>query len=144
MELSNCRYYSLADRLPALYAAVALDPDMKLKYFEIEWIEHPDWVEIAQSKSKALWESEYRSLSHSTSTPSSIQPDSSVDSQNLYPSEVGSATEASQLTSNSTLSRWKKIKRAKLTNDDLDRWDRFQGTEEVEEVEDLLAIGQLD
>jgi len=31
------RYYSLADRVPVLYATVALDPDTKLKYFEIEW-----------------------------------------------------------------------------------------------------------
>ena len=29
-------------RLPVLYAAVALDPDTKLKYFEIEWKERPD------------------------------------------------------------------------------------------------------
>ena len=84
MELSNCRYYSLADRLPTLYAVVALDLDMKLKNFEIEWVEHPDWVEIAQSNSKALWELEYRSLSHHT-TPISIQPDSSIDSQKSIP-----------------------------------------------------------
>lgn len=111
---------------------------MKLKYFEIEWIDHPDWVEIAQSKSKALWESEYRSLSHQT-TLISIQPDSAIDSQNLNQSEAGSAIGDSLITSNSTLSRWKKIKRAKLTNDDLDQWNRFQSTEEVEEVEDLLG-----
>ena len=62
IELSNCRYYSSADRLPALYAAVPRDPDMKLKYLEIKWIQDPDWVKIGQSKSKTLWELEYRSL----------------------------------------------------------------------------------
>ena len=56
------RYYSLADRLPALYAAVALDPDPKLKYFELKWAAHPDWIALAKTKSQNLWESEYRSL----------------------------------------------------------------------------------
>ena len=35
-------YSCYPDRLPVLYAAVALDPDTKLKYFEIEWKNHPD------------------------------------------------------------------------------------------------------
>ncbi|RPA94836.1 hypothetical protein L873DRAFT_1646009, partial [Choiromyces venosus 120613-1] len=41
------KYYSLADRLPVLYEAVALDLDTKLKYFEIEWKECPDWILLA-------------------------------------------------------------------------------------------------
>ncbi|RPA92013.1 hypothetical protein L873DRAFT_1637140, partial [Choiromyces venosus 120613-1] len=49
------KYYALADRLPVLYAAVALDPDTKLKYFEIEWKDHPEWIVLAMMKSKELW-----------------------------------------------------------------------------------------
>ncbi|RPA93066.1 hypothetical protein L873DRAFT_1707197, partial [Choiromyces venosus 120613-1] len=52
-------YYSLADHLPALYAAVALDPDMKLKCFELEWADNPDWIDQAKTKGKNLWELEY-------------------------------------------------------------------------------------
>ena len=36
------RYYSLTDLQPALYTAVALHPDMKLKYFEDEWKSRPE------------------------------------------------------------------------------------------------------
>jgi hypothetical protein len=32
----------MTDMQPAMYAAVALHPDMKLKYFKDEWFEHPD------------------------------------------------------------------------------------------------------
>jgi len=39
------KYYSLVDNQPAVYAAVALHPDMKLKYFCDERSECQDWID---------------------------------------------------------------------------------------------------
>ena len=39
---NNIRYYALADRLPAMYAAVALDAETKLHNFQIEWKDCPE------------------------------------------------------------------------------------------------------
>jgi len=63
------RYYSLADRVPVLYAAIALDPDTKLKYFEIKLRDHPDCVILATTKSKELWTLAYRILQFIDTTP---------------------------------------------------------------------------
>jgi len=140
----NTRYYALVDRLLVLYAAVALDPDMKLTYFEIKWIENPEWVEIAQRRSKELWDSEYKALPPSqyiTNNP--YNQSSSLSLPSLCTHEGGSTAGpgTSMVSSDPTLSRWKKTKRARLTHEDMDhsQWDRFQSVEEVEEVDDLLG-----
>jgi len=129
------RYYSLADRLPALYAAVALDPDTKLKYFELEWAEHPDWIALAKTKSQNLWESEYRSLPQYIDTTLE-----SLASSSLLPSinRLSEPSNCSLLAPDDTLARWKQKKRARLTHDAIDQFDWFQITEEVEEVSDIL------
>jgi len=38
-----------------LYAAVALDPEMRLQYFECEWKDRPECIQLAKEKSKGLW-----------------------------------------------------------------------------------------
>jgi len=116
---------------------VALDPDMKLKYFEVEWTDHSDWIQMAKSKSKDLWESEYRSHpSFPRSTTFALH--TSGEGQQHSSNEAASATSTSTAT-DATLSRWKTKKRARLTHEDMDQWDRFQIAEEVDEVEDLLG-----
>ena len=102
----NTRYYSLADRLPALYAAVALDPDLKLKYFEIEWSEHPGWIEIARTKSKELWNLEYKLLPSPISTFMPGHLSSSLISSMSHPStETTSNIGSPSSTNDPTVSR---------------------------------------
>jgi len=120
------RYYSLADRVPVLYAAVALDPDTKLKYFEIEWRDHPDWVVLATTKSKELWTLAYRTLQYIDTTPA-------------QPATAPTSSGELEILPDDTLSRWKQKKRARLTQGDSDQFDRFQAAEEEEEVPDILA-----
>ena len=126
--LFRSRYYSLADRLPLLYTAVALDPDTKLKYFEIEWKDHPDWILLAKTKSKELWTSEYRSSQYVDTTQVEVFPSTASPAA----SEVNSFQETA-------LSRWNQRKRVRLSMEDIDQFDRFQGAEEEEEVSDILA-----
>jgi len=38
------RYYALTDLVPAHFAAIALNPEMKFRYFETEWESRPDWI----------------------------------------------------------------------------------------------------
>ena len=42
-----------------MYAAVALDPEMCLQYFECEWKDRPEWIELVREKSKGLWKEDY-------------------------------------------------------------------------------------
>ena len=50
------KYYALMDENTILYAAVALHPSMKFDYFDINWPEHPDWIQNARMRVKKLWE----------------------------------------------------------------------------------------
>jgi len=120
------RYYSLADRVPVLYAAVTLDPDTKLRYFEIEWRDHPDWILSATTKSKDLWTMEYHTLQYIDTTPA-------------QPSSTPTALTGFEILPDNTLSRWKQKKRAPHTPGESDQFDRFQAAEEKEEVPDILA-----
>ena len=107
-----------------LYAAVALDPDTKLKYFEIEWADRADWVTLAKQKSKELWEAQYRTLQYVDTTLPDPQPTATIPFDQM-PED--------------SLSRWKQKKRARLTHGDTDQFERFQAAEEEEEVPDILA-----
>ena len=120
------RYYSLADRVSVLYAAVALDPDTKLRYFEIEWCDHPDWILLATTKSKYLWTMEYRTLQY-------------IDTTLAQPSPTPTASTGFLILPDDTLSRWKQKNRARLTHGESNQFDRFQAAEEEEEVPDILA-----
>jgi len=42
-----------------MYAAIALDPETKLQYFEIKWKDNPGWITNATNAAKALWQTNY-------------------------------------------------------------------------------------
>lgn len=109
-----------------LYAAVALDSDTKLKYFKIEWRDHPEWITLATTKSKELWSLQYRTLRYVDTTPA-------------QDSTASSAATELQVLPDDTLSRWKQKKRARLTQGDGAQFDCSQAAEEEEEVPDILA-----
>ena len=121
---SIIRYYALADRLPAMYAAVALDPETKLQYFQIEWKDHPERIETAEWLARGLWQDRYRTVSHSEGVISTItSSDTSL---------LGSGEDTI------VISRWKQKRRARLNTTEGDQFDRFQFAEEEEEVPDIL------
>ena len=111
-----------------LYAGVALDPDTKFKYFEIEWKDHPDWIVLAKRKGKELWTSEYRSSQYVDTTQ--VEVSSSTVSPTTL--KINSFPEMA-------LSWWNQRKHVRLSMEDIDQFDRFQGAEEQEEVSDILA-----
>ena len=116
-------YYALADRLPAMYAAVALDPETKLQYFQIEWKDHPEWIETAEKLARGLWTTQYRTISYT---------DTTVTNMPIATAEFAVPEDAT------VISKWKQKKRAKLNTTEGDQFDRFQFTEEEEEVPDIL------
>jgi len=46
--------------VPAHLAAIALNPEMKFKYFESEWESRADWIENGKAEVRKLWESQYK------------------------------------------------------------------------------------
>jgi len=118
----------LADRVQVLYAAVALDPDTKLKYFEIEWKDRPDWIKLAKTKSQELWASEYRGSTYIDTAP----VESSVPIETPVPPEF-------HLVADNALSRWNQRKRARLSTGEIDQFEHFQAIEEEEDVPDILV-----
>jgi hypothetical protein len=54
------KYYQRLDDCPVYYAAVALHPAFRWRYFETKWVDCPDWITSAKSKVKDLWESGYQ------------------------------------------------------------------------------------
>lgn len=41
-------YYTRIDETPLYYAAIALHPEMKMRYFEDEWVSKPTWLAAAK------------------------------------------------------------------------------------------------
>ena len=68
----------MSDKLPVLYAAIALDPDTKLKYFEIKWADRANWVTLAKQQSKELWEAQYQTLQYVNTTMPDLQPTATI------------------------------------------------------------------
>ena len=120
------RYYSLADRVPGVYATVALNQDTKVRYFKIKWRHHPGWILLATTKSKDLWTMEYRTLQYIDTTPA-------------QPCPTPTASTGFEIFPDDTLSRWKQKKQTRLTQGESDYFDHFQAAEEEEEVPDILA-----
>ena len=106
-----------------MYAAVALDPETKLQYFQIEWKDHPAWIETAERLSRGLWTTQYRTISYTDASASNMPP--------ITP-DFAALEEAT------VISKWKQKKRAKLNTTEGDQFDKFQFTEEEEEVPDIL------
>ena len=104
MDLYN-RYYALADRLPAMYAAVALDPETKLQYFQVEWKDNPEQIINATNAAKDLWQTSYRTNAY-------------TDSCSLHHTTPGAlyttATSAGSNEDTVVISRWKQKKWARL------------------------------
>ena len=120
---NNIRYYALADRLPAMYAVVALDPEMKLQYFQIEWKDCPEWIEIAERLAQGLWTTQYRTITYTETIALSIPP---------------TTPDFASFENATVISKWKQKKRAKLNATEGDQFDKFQFSEEEEEVPDIL------
>ena len=54
------KYYRRLDDSPIYYAAVALHPRYRWRYFDKKWADRPDWISSAKWKVKDLWESQYK------------------------------------------------------------------------------------
>ena len=106
-----------------MYAAVALDPETKLQYFQIEWKDRPEWIETAEKLARGLWTTQYRTITYTETAASSIPPTTP---------DFASFEDAT------VISKWKQKKRAKLNTSEGDQFDKFQFTEEEEEVPDIL------
>jgi hypothetical protein len=65
------KYYRRLDEIPVYYAAVALHPKYRFKYFEEWWSNHPAWIQSAKDSVRDLWNTEYkyRPLGDTTTTP---------------------------------------------------------------------------
>jgi len=119
------KYYSLVDNHPALYAAVALHPDMEFKYFWNEWSERQDCIESDRSHCTMMRDTEYRDVpglcdvSPSQSTTIGAIP--------MPPPPEPS------------IPQWRR-KQARLTMEiaDIDQMQRFQSTPEAEDVTDVI------
>lgn len=46
--------------MPAHFAAIALNPEMKFKYFESERESRADWIENGKGEVRKLWEAQYK------------------------------------------------------------------------------------
>ncbi|KAA8893332.1 hypothetical protein FN846DRAFT_766029, partial [Sphaerosporella brunnea] len=53
------KYYGLTDACPAYIIAVALDPTMKMAWFNSHWADKPDEVQRAQDIVDDLWRTSY-------------------------------------------------------------------------------------
>jgi len=106
---------------------VALDPDTKLKYFEIEWKDRPDWIKLAKTKGQELWASEYRGSYIDTAPVESSVPIETPVLPEFH------------LVADNALSRSNQRKRAQLSTGAIDQFERFQAIEEEEDVPDILA-----
>jgi len=65
------KYYSLVDNQPALYAAVAIHPNMKWKYFCNECSQCHAWIESARSRHTTMCDTKYCHLPGLCDVPSS-------------------------------------------------------------------------
>ena len=53
-------YYNHLGDSPVYYAATALNPCLRWRFFETHWgDEHADWIDDAKELVRGLWESEY-------------------------------------------------------------------------------------
>ena len=137
-KLTCIRYYTLTDLVPAHFLAVALNPEMKYKYFENEWEDRPDWIENAKSTVEIAWQSEYKPSSSRTSeivllpvaAPRSTSTQQRITPQSSLPGELPRFSD---------LPDWKKKKRRKLIGDDHDELQRYL----ERETEDDLPSGPL-
>jgi len=127
------RYYTLTDLVPAHFVAIALNPEMKYKYFENEWEERADWIENAKDMVQNVWKTDYKAQGGQnyldTRTP--LAPP-------ICTHEMQS-TSNNRLAELGTIPNWKKKKQQRLIGDDRDELDRYLDRE----TEDDLHSGPL-
>ena len=64
------KYYCTLRDSPVYYAAAALHPSLRWSYFEEVWgQQHPGWVQEAKDIVQRLWDTEYRDLQITVSSP---------------------------------------------------------------------------
>jgi hypothetical protein len=64
------KYYNTLRDSPAYYAAAALHPSLRWDYFDEVWgQQHPGWVDEAKDIVQRLWETEYRDLQITVTSP---------------------------------------------------------------------------
>jgi len=119
------KYYSLVDNQLPLYEAVALHPDMKLKYFCDQLSEHQDWIESARSHCTTMSDTEYRHLPGLTDE--SPSQSTTINAIPIPPPPVYSIPQLRR-------------KRGRLTIEiaDIDQMQQFQLTPEAEDITDLI------
>jgi hypothetical protein len=108
------KYYNKVDETPVYYSAIALQPEMKLQWFQEEWQERPSWIVSAELAVRSHWTSEYQSKGPPVRTS--------------YPSTPSiTITEVANIEPN-----WKSKKRQRQVADSIDQFERFQdrGTED--------------
>jgi hypothetical protein len=116
----------VTDLQPALFAAVGLHPDMKLKYFEDEWWSSPELIETATSIAMNLWQSDYHNHIIDPNEPP-VNPPTSIPSTVL----------------DGTLQYWKQQNRVRLKIDDIchDQFQRFKSN--IDQEEDIPNLIQF-
>jgi hypothetical protein len=64
------KYYNTLRDSPAYYAAAALHPSLRWDYFDEVWgQQHPGWVDEAKEIVQRLWDTEYRDLQITVTSP---------------------------------------------------------------------------
>ena len=64
------KYYNTLRDSPVYYAAAALHPSLRWDYFDEVWgQQHPDWIDEAKDIVQHLWETEYRDLQITVTSP---------------------------------------------------------------------------
>ena len=131
--------------MPAHFAAIALNPEMKFKYFESEWESWADWIENGKAEVRKLWKSQYK------------PPSDSLQEQRLRiayhisappsPAAVLSTSQSSspiapiefQEDLINQIPDWQTRKRQRLMSDNCDELGRYLRGD----VEDELPLGPL-
>lgn len=130
--LNVIRYYTLTDLAPVHFAATALYPEMKFRYFETEWNDRPDWITNAKAEVQRLWQSEYK--------PEPLTTQEAQLRVTQYVQGASTMLEPSGEPSDfRDLPHWKRRKRARLAADDNDELDRYL----MRDTEDELPPGPL-
>jgi len=53
-------YYKKTDVCPAYVVAVALNPGMKMEYFDVQWDKRPDAINLAKNTLNSMWVNTYK------------------------------------------------------------------------------------
>jgi len=112
-----------------MYTAVGLDPETKLQYFQSQWKDHPEWIATAERSASPLAKSGYRTATYSDI----LIPETTIFNSSL-PIPVSSRSK-----NKVSFTGWKRNKRARLNTTDGNQCDKFQFTEEEEDVLDMVG-----